>query len=154
MSRLGPQYWMPIVDRVAEASTCRVKIGCVIVQQNHLAGVGFLGSLPGYPHCTDAGCLYIHAPHMGTEDKAESCIRTIHAETNAVMDFLRRGKIWSEKPVVYCTYSPCVNCLKLLLSINVETIYYQKTYRDEWRDKFLLTHDEVRFEKYKAKQAT
>lgn len=135
--KLTIDYWMNIVEQVAKASTCRVNIGCVLIQDNHIAGVGYLGSITGAPHCDDVGCLYVDAPHQGSGDKKESCIRTIHAETNAVMDYLRRGSIFQGPVTSFSTYSPCLNCFKLMVQTGIRTFYFQRKYKDEWRDKLL-----------------
>lgn len=150
---LTPEYWMKIVSQIAEASTCRVKIGCILVRRNHIQGVGYLGSVSGQPHCDDVGCLYVHAPHQGTDSGDESCIRTVHAEMNAVLDYGMKtvGDQTNIPGRLFCfsTYSPCLNCFKALLQIGVRRFNYERIYRDEWRDKLLLEIRESTDEQHK-----
>lgn len=130
------QGWMKIVSAISEYSTCRVQIGCIILQNKRIVATGYVGSLPGEKHCEDVGCLYVDAPNQGSGSKKESCIRTIHAETNASLQCMVRGT--KENPLIaYCTYSPCLACLKIMLSIGINKIYYIKDYKDTWRDIYL-----------------
>jgi len=136
-TRFTPEYWLQIVDKIAMASTCRVNIGCVLVQRNRIRGVGFLGSVTQANHCIDYGCLYVDAPHMGSEDKVESCIRTIHAETNAVLDALNNYHSYIDNLIAYSTYSPCLSCFKLMMQVGIREYFFRRTYRDDWRDKLI-----------------
>ena len=61
------EYW-------ATWSTCHVKHGAVIAVGNRVVSQGFNGSRPGEPHCIDVGCLM----------ERGHCVRTIHAEANAI----------------------------------------------------------------------
>jgi dCMP deaminase len=67
---------------VAQRGTClRAKVGCVIALETRPLSEGYNGSLPGEPHCTDVGCLMENG----------HCVRTIHAEANAVSWAAKRG---------------------------------------------------------------
>ena len=130
-------YWMNIAKEVANASTCRVKVGCVLVLNKQIVGMGFVESVHGDYHCIDVGCNLVSSPHRGSSDTGESCIRTIHAEVNAVLKCTARGTGtfgWIE---CYSTHYPCLDCLKALLQIGVRNIFYLKQYKDEWREQFL-----------------
>ncbi len=76
------QYFLSIAEKVASRSTCpRASVGAVIVRDNRILSTGYNGSLPSEPHCTEVGCLMINS----------HCERTIHAETNAVVQAARFG---------------------------------------------------------------
>jgi dCMP deaminase len=130
---------MEIVRSVAKASTCRVKIGCIILKKNTIVGVGYVGSVHGDIHCEDVGCLFVDAPHQGSSDSGKSCIRTIHAEMNAILKCQIRGSVDDGWLDCYSIYQPCLICFKLLLQIGVRHIYYEKLYKDEWRDVLMNT---------------
>ena len=133
---VNDSYWMGLVDKIAEASTCRVDIGTLLIQKKVIVGVGYLGSLSSDNHCDDFGCLLVPNKGMFGSGDEKSCIRTVHAEMNAVLKCKARGTEdnWL---TCYCTYQPCLNCLKALLSIGVRTIVYRKDYTDKWRDFFI-----------------
>lgn len=66
----------------SELGTCtRAKVGCLIVRDGRIIATGFNGSPPGEPHCIDVGCQM--------EDG--HCVRTTHAETNAIAFAARYG---------------------------------------------------------------
>jgi len=123
------RYWMNIAKQVAEASTCRVKVGCIILWKNTIVGMGYNGSIHGDEHCEDVGCLFVDNPTHG-----KSCIRTIHAEMNAILKCEQRGD--AKNPLsVYSTHQPCLICFKMLRQIGVYKICYENPYIDGWRDK-------------------
>jgi len=76
------EYFMNIARDVATRSSCpRASVGSVVVKDNHILSTGYNGAPPGEPHCTEVGCLIIN----------NHCERTIHAETNAVVQAARFG---------------------------------------------------------------
>lgn len=158
------EYWMKMVRQLAEASTCRVKVGCIILQKNLVIGMGYVGSISGDYHCNELvdegiehdsgnGCLLVdNRGKKGSSDFGKSCIRTIHAEMNAVLKTTVRGTKdnWLS---CYCSYTPCLECMKLLLQIGVRKIIWEQFYRDEDRDYYIEDlsddiKDELIIEKY------
>ena len=135
---INTRYWMEIVNQVAKASTCRVEVGCILVQNKIIIGMGYVGSIAGDIHCNDEGvdCLELdnYGIH-GSEDRRVSCYRTVHAEMNAVLKCY--AMLYGRDIECYSTYSPCLNCLKALLSIGVRRFIFQKHYRDLYRDHYL-----------------
>ncbi len=139
------KYFMEICDKVAQRSTCRVKLGCLIVKNKNIVGLGYVGSLSGDLHCEDVGCNLVNNNGLyGSSDTGKSCIRTIHAEQNAVIKCHDRGGAYWNGPMgktdwmtCYSSYSPCVHCLKLLLSIGVRNFIYRKEYADINREHYL-----------------
>lgn len=111
-------YFMSIAEQVATRATCsRRQVGCVIVFNKNILATGYNGSLPGDDHCFDTGCLI----------KNNHCIRTIHAETNAINQAAKNG-IALQDSILYCTSKPCWNCLKNIISVGIKTIYYRQDY--------------------------
>ena len=77
-------YFLVIAKIVSTRSTCkRKKVGAVVVNPKTKAilATGYNGSLPRAEHCTDNSC-YVVDNH---------CIRTIHAETNAINHAAKLG---------------------------------------------------------------
>jgi len=109
------QYFMGIAKLVAERATCeRAKVGAVLVYRNRIVATGYNGSPQGADHCTDKGCL-VHEGH---------CIRTVHAEMNAILHLEHKYDYLD----LYCTHNICHNCLKALMPMNVANIYYLEEY--------------------------
>jgi dCMP deaminase len=152
------EYWIKIVQDIAQASTCRVKIGCIILKENYIVGIGYLGSISGDYHCNNEiqGCLLVDNNGLqGSGDGNRSCIRTIHAEMNAVLKTQERGEPGNWL-TCYSTYSPCLNCYKALLQIGVRVFVFEKEYKDLYRDVFienlhLSIKDHIKWIKYVSK---
>src|SRR6056297_575244 len=85
------EYFMNIVDVVRTRGTCdRGRAGCVIVKNNRIISTGYVGSPIGLPHCDDVG----HEMHTVTHPdghQTRHCIRTTHAEQNAICQAARNG---------------------------------------------------------------
>mgnify|MGYP001283950827 CR=1 FL=1 len=140
--RITPEYWMRVAVEIAKASTCRADVGCVLIHKNVIVGVGYVGSVHSDEHCmlpdrlADSHIL-MKTDRQGSTSKGDTCIRTIHAEMNAVLKCTVRGSESDGWIHCYSTYQPCLDCTKVLLQIGVRKIYYVKAYKDVWRDAYL-----------------
>jgi dCMP deaminase len=115
------EYFMKIAEQVATRSTCdRKHIGAVIVRDRAILSTGYNGSLRGAPHCDEAG----HDMENG------HCVRTVHAEANAVAQAAKNG-VRIDESEIYVTASPCLTCFKLVANCGIKTVYYKEFYRDE-----------------------
>jgi dCMP deaminase len=115
------EYFMAIAGEVATRSTCsRKHVGAVIVRDKMILATGYNGSIRGLPHCDDDG-------HM-LEDG--HCVRTVHAEANAIVQAARNG-VRVDQGDIYITASPCFGCFKLVCNAGLRRIVYGEFYRDE-----------------------
>jgi dCMP deaminase len=115
------RYFMNLALQAATRSTCpRKSVGAVIVRDKAILSTGYNGSVRGAPHCTEAGCLM----------ENDHCIRTVHAEANALVQAARHGTRL-EGAEIYVTASPCFNCFKLIANAGIQTVYYGNLYRDD-----------------------
>ncbi len=115
------QYFGQLARQVSTRSTCpRKQVGAVIIKDKNILSTGYNGSLKGAPHCTEVGCM-IENGH---------CIRTVHAEANAIVQAAKHG-VKIEGAAIYVTASPCFNCFKLIANSGIKEIYYLEFYRDE-----------------------
>lgn len=118
---------MGLADMVGRRSTCRRRaVGAVIVRDRRILCTGYNGSPPGFPHCTEAGCLEVEG----------HCVRTIHAEVNAIAQAALHG-VSIKGATVYVTSFPCLNCTKMLLSTGITEVFYRDEYEDELARTFL-----------------
>lgn len=115
------EYFMRIAEEVATRSTCdRKHVGAVIVRDRAILSTGYNGSLRGAPHCDEAG----HDMENG------HCVRTVHAEANAVAQAAKNG-VRIDAAEIYITASPCLTCFKLIANCGITAVYYKEFYRDE-----------------------
>lgn len=114
-------YFMQIADTVATRATCdRAKVGCVIVKDKQIMATGYNGSVPGAPHCDDAGHLMVD----------NHCLRTVHSEINAISQAAKAGANLSDT-VAYVTHKPCLPCAKALVAAGVKHVYYATHYGNQ-----------------------
>ena len=115
------EYFMNIAREVATRSTCdRKHVGAVVVRDRCILATGYNGSIRGLGHCDDEG-------HMMEDGH---CVRTIHAEANAVIQAARHGA-GIEGAAIYVTASPCWPCFKMLANAGIARIVFGEFYRDD-----------------------
>jgi len=121
------EYFLSIAHEVAKRSTCeRAKVGAVIVREKRILTTGYNGSPRGLAHCTEVGCLMDNG----------HCIRTLHAEQNAIIQAALHGVI-TEGATIYVTHQPCFNCAKTIINAGISVIVYDKEYQDDRSLEFL-----------------
>lgn len=124
MRKTWDEYFMGIAWAVSTRATCdRLHVGCVIVDaERSILATGYNGSVRGGDHCDDAGHDMVNG----------HCVRTVHAEANAVAQAARRGARLSGS-IAYVTAFPCWGCAKLLRNAGVRIVCYAKAYREDER---------------------
>ena len=115
------EYFMNIAKEVATRSTCdRKHVGAVIVRNKTILATGYNGSIGGLEHCDEAGHEMVNG----------HCVRTIHAEANAIVQSARNG-VNIDKGEIFVTASPCYDCFKLIGNSGIKKIFFGEFYRDE-----------------------
>ncbi|PIR74294.1 MAG: cell division protein DedD [Candidatus Magasanikbacteria bacterium CG10_big_fil_rev_8_21_14_0_10_47_10] len=121
------EYFLEIAKIVGKRSTCdRGRLGCVLARENQILVTGYAGSARGLPHCDEVGHLMKTIRH---EDGHESqhCLRTAHAEQNALMQAARIG-VPVEGATLYCGMTPCPACAKMLVNAGIRRVVCAKRY--------------------------
>ncbi len=114
------EYFMNIAREVASRATCdRKHVGAVIVRDKIILATGYNGSIRGLPHCDEVGHLM--------EDG--HCVRTVHAEANAIVQAAKSG-VRIEGAGIYVTASPCWSCFRLIANSGIGRIVFGEFYRD------------------------
>lgn len=138
------EYFMSIADMVGTRATCdRGRSGCVIVKDKRILTTGYVGSPLGVVHCDDVG----HEMHIVIDmDGKESrhCIRTTHAEQNAIVQAARIGVALSGA-TLYCKMTPCYVCAKLIITAGIKKVIAQKDYHAGDRSKEIFKEAMVEF---------
>lgn len=136
------QYFMAQSHLLALRSTCqRLMVGATIVRDKRIIAGGYNGSVSGSIHCIDDGC-YVVEGH---------CVRTIHAEMNAILQCAKFG-VPTEGAEIYVTHFPCLNCTKAIIQSGIKTIYYAEDYRNHSYAIELLKEAGVNVEKVELEE--
>lgn len=115
------QYFMVQAALLASRSTCkRLSVGAVLARDKRIIAGGYNGAVSGDDHCIDEGC-YLRDGH---------CVRTIHAEMNAILQCARFG-MSTDGASLYVTDFPCLQCTKSLLQAGIKEINYIRNYHND-----------------------
>lgn len=121
------EYFMELANTASKRATCdRGRSGCVIVKDRQVLVTGYVGSPAGLPHCDEVGHLF-----RQTIDEdgriSNHCVRTVHAEQNAICQAARRG-IALEGATLYCRMTPCRTCAMLIINCGIKRVVCEKKY--------------------------
>ena len=112
-------YFMRQAVIASSRATCnRRLVGAVLVRDNRVLTTGYNGSIRGGVHCDDKGHLMVGG----------HCVRTVHAEVNAMLAAARHG-VTTDGATVYITCYPCWGCFKMLANAGIVRIVYENSYR-------------------------
>ena len=110
---------MSITGLAATRATCpRLRVGAIIVKDKRILSTGYNGSPKGFPHCDDIGCLIVKG----------HCVRTIHAEKNAISQ-AAKGGTEIKGADMYSLYFPCLGCMKDITSDGIKRLIYKNDYK-------------------------
>lgn len=120
------EYFLKLAMLASERATCpRMHCGCVLVKNRDVVATGYNGSIPGDEHCEDVGCLVVE----------NHCVRTVHAEMNALIQAAKRGH-GVEGATAYVTNMPCTTCAKSLITAGIKRVVVFSNYHDTLATEF------------------
>jgi len=120
------EYFLKLSMLASERATCpRMHCGCVIVKERYVLSTGYNGSLPGLEHCEDVGCLIVD----------NHCVRTNHAEMNAITQAAKHG-VSLDGSTAYVTNTPCTTCAKALVGAGIRRVVVFSDYHSTLAEKF------------------
>lgn len=120
------EYFLKVAMLVSERATCpRMHCGCVLVRDKQILSTGYNGSIPGDDHCENAGCMIVD----------NHCVRTIHAEMNAILQCSSHG-VSTYNAIAYVTNMPCTNCAKALITAGIKEVVIFSDYHDTLAELF------------------
>ncbi len=129
---------------LALRSTCeRLMVGATIVRDKRIIAGGYNGSVSGSTHCIDEGCYVIEG----------HCVRTVHAEINALLQCAKFG-VPTSGADIYVTHFPCLQCSKSLIQAGIQTVFYATDYKNHPYAEELLENAGVRVEKVELEQTS
>ena len=146
------KYFMEVADAISKRATCdRGRSGCVIAKDKQILATGYVGSPVGFPHCDDVGHQMKKVIH---EDASisEHCVRTVHAEQNAICQAAKRG-VSINGATIYCRMTPCRTCAMLLINSGIKRVYAERKYHAGAESEAMFKKAKIKLEfKYKEIQ--
>jgi dCMP deaminase len=138
------EYFLNLVTLIGARATCdRGRTSCIIVKDKRILSTGYVGSPIGAKHCDEVG----HEMHtIVHEDGSQSrhCIRTSHAEQNAIANAARFG-VALEGSTAYMHMAPCYTCAKMMINSGIKRVVCAVDYHSAKRAKEILKECKVKF---------
>lgn len=139
------EYFLQMADLIGSRGTCdRGRAGTVIVKDKRIVSTGYVGSPIGLPHCDEVG----HEMHTVTQEDGTTsrhCIRTAHAEQNAINNAARIGAA-IEGSTLYCKMIPCYKCAQSIINTGIVRVVALKDYHGANRTKEIFKEAKVDYE--------
>ena len=110
----------------------RLQVGCVIVKDNTIIGIGYNGMPSGW----DNVCETVKFKDFTGTVLMKSKPEVLHAETNAIAKVSRSSNS-TDNADLFVTHAPCLECAKLIYQSGIKSVFYRDTYRSEEGIKFL-----------------
>ena len=121
-------YWLKILDEVATRGTCdRGRSGAILVDsEQQVIATGYVGAPRGLSHCDESGHLIRNTTYEDGSTHAH-CVRTAHAERNAIVQAARRG-VSVKGSTLYCTMEPCLSCAVDIINAGIVKVIAKYQY--------------------------
>lgn len=139
------EYFMKIAELVGTRATCdRGRSGSVITRDKRILTTGYVGAPSGLASCDEVGHEF-HTVTHADNTRSEHCIRTTHAEQNAIVQAARVG-VSLVGGTVYAHMTPCYVCAKLIVNAGIVRVVVNKDYHAGERSKEIFKEAGVSFE--------
>lgn len=119
---------MKVAEVYAKLSSAkRLQVGCVVVKNNTIIGIGYNGMPSGW----DNNCEHwvnVDDPFSDADQELKTRPEVLHAESNALAKIARSTNS-SEDASLFVTHAPCIDCAKLIHQAGINSVYYRNTYR-------------------------
>ncbi len=138
-------YFNSIMQAVSTRGTCdRGHSACVFVRDRQILATGYAGSPVGFPHCSEVGHdLRKSFNEDGTI--SQHCVRTVHAEQNALCQAAKRG-ISLDGATVYVNMTPCRTCAMLLINSGIKRVFAERKYHNGKESEVMFKKAKIQLE--------
>ena len=119
-------YFMDIARVVASRSNCvKRKVAAVVTRDKRIISTGYNGTPRGTTNCNEGGCPRCNDLAQGGT-RLDECLCS-HAEENAITQAAYHG-VSLKDGTVYTTFSPCLQCTKMIINAGLTEVVYQSDY--------------------------
>jgi dCMP deaminase len=138
------EYFSHLANLVGERGTCdRGHCGALVTKDRRIVSTGYAGSPSGTVHCDEVGH---EIDTVINKDGSESkhCIRTTHAEQNAICQAARFG-IALDGGTIYTKMAPCYACAKMIINAGIKRVVCSQDYQSSARSKEIFKEADIEF---------
>jgi len=113
--------FMDLADRIGLMSyATRAKVGAIVVKDDNIISMGWNGTPSGMDNCCEV---------LDENGVLTTKPEVLHAESNALMKLSAGSSVGASGATMYCTYSPCPECAKLIKQAKILRVVYRNVYR-------------------------
>lgn len=139
------EYFMQIAELVGSRATCdRGRSGSVVTRDKRILTTGYVGAPAGVLSCDEVG-HEMHTVIHADGTRTEHCIRTTHAEQNALVQAARVG-VSLVGGTIYAHMMPCYACAKMIINAGIVRVVAAKDYQASARSKEVFKEAGVEYE--------
>ncbi len=139
------EYFMGLARASATRATCdRGRSGCCIARDRRILVTGYVGSPMHCVHCDEVG-HEMHTVRHSDGHESQHCIRTTHAEQNAICQAAFLG-VSLQGATLYCRMTPCYTCAKMIINTGIVRVVCENDYHAGARSKEIFAEAGVVFE--------
>jgi len=121
---------MKAAEVYAELSSARrLHVGCVIVKNDTIIGIGYNGMPTGWDNNCEDELRWSEFNFPEEIQLLKSKPEVLHAETNAIAKVARSTNS-SDGAAMFVTHAPCLDCAKLIHQSGIKSVFYKNEYRD------------------------
>ena len=135
------EYFLGMLEAIGRRASCdRGRSAAVLVKNNRIISTGYVGAPTGLPSCDEVGHLIerrslligsdLHKtgePYSDRIEISEHCVRTFHAEMNAILSCAKEG-VSTVGATMYCTMVPCRNCAMAIIQAGIIRVVAMNAY--------------------------
>jgi dCMP deaminase len=115
---------MNVAEEYSKLSSAkRLQVGCVIVKDDTIIGIGYNGMPSGWSNV----CEFEEGDELGGY-VLKTRPEVIHAEENAIAKIAKSTNS-SNGASLFVTHAPCIDCAKMIYQSGIHNVYYRNTYR-------------------------
>jgi dCMP deaminase len=131
------EFFIEMANLAGNRGTCdRGKAGSVIVKDKRLLSMGYVGAPAGLPHCDEVG-HEMQSVENSDGTKSLHCVRTTHAEQNAIANAARYGTNINGA-TIYVKMEPCYTCAKIIVNSGIKRVVAQFGYHKAERSRAIF----------------
>lgn len=126
MKRKFVTAYMNVAEEFAKLSSARrLHVGCVIVKNDSIIGVGYNGMPSGW----DNNCEDEVYDREENRNLLVTKPEVLHAETNAIAKVAKSTNS-TEGASMFITHAPCLECSKIIAQTGIAKVFYKNIYRN------------------------
>jgi dCMP deaminase len=126
MKRKFVTAYMNVAEEFAKLSSARrLHVGCVIVKNDSIIGVGYNGMPSGW----DNNCEDEVYDREENRNLLVTKPEVLHAETNAIAKVAKSTNS-TEGASMFITHAPCLECSKIIAQTGITKVFYKNIYRN------------------------